>query len=41
MLDNVDQFMCGGMAIDRNRHDLKILNDMLDHIKRNVTQLAK
>lgn len=41
MLDNVDQFMCGGMAVDGNRHDLKILNDTLEYVKRNVSQLAK
>jgi hypothetical protein len=41
MLDNVDQFMAGGIAVDGNRHDMRILNDTLDLIKRNVSQLAK
>ncbi len=41
MLDNVEQFMAGGMAINSNRQDMKVMSDTLELIKRNVTQLAK
>lgn len=40
MLDNVDQFMAGGMAHDANRQDMKALNDTLDVVRKNVSKLA-
>ncbi len=36
ILDNVNNFMQGGIAHEANRNDMKILNESLDMIKNHV-----
>lgn len=41
ILDNVNQFMHGGMSQEANRKDLKALHDTLTLLEENVKALAK
>jgi hypothetical protein len=41
VLDNVNQLMQGGMAVEANRQDMKVLHETLDLIQKNVAILAK
>ncbi len=41
MLDNVNQFVQGGMAYEATRQDMKVLGDVIDNVKKNVVELAK
>lgn len=41
MLDNVEQFMHGGQGYESMRQDVKMFEQTIDVIKRNVRQLAR
>ncbi len=41
MLDNVNQFVQGGMAYEATKQDVKVLGDVVDSVRKNVVVLAK